>query len=69
MTPVSRPVREAVVEGANAGVRPGEAGEEPCVTAKAAGAIEGVAGAEGDGEAASTTHIRCDLVANSLAVV
>lgn len=33
------------------------------------GGIKGVAGAEGEGDADSTTHIRCDRVATSLATV
>ena len=33
------------------------------------GASSGVAGADGDGEADSTTHIRWDFVATSLATV
>jgi len=33
------------------------------------GPISGVAGADGDGDADSTTHIRCDLVATSFATV
>jgi hypothetical protein len=33
------------------------------------GVANGVAGAEGDGEAASTTHMRCERVATSLATV
>ena len=33
------------------------------------GPSSGVAGAEGEGEADSTTHMRCDLVATSLATV
>lgn len=33
------------------------------------GVASGVAGAEGDGEAASTTHIRWDRVATSFATV
>lgn len=34
-----------------------------------AGAVDGVAGADGEGDAASTTHIRWDLVATSFATV
>lgn len=34
-----------------------------------AGVASGVAGAEGEGDADSTTHIRCDLVATSFATV
>lgn len=33
------------------------------------GAIEGVVGAEWDGEADSTTHMRCEFVATSFATV
>jgi hypothetical protein len=69
MTPVNRPVHDVAVEAANVEVRPGEAGEELCGATKAAGITEGVAGAECDGDAASTTHILCDLVAKILAVV
>lgn len=36
---------------------------------KLPGPVKGVAGAVGDGDAESTTHIRCDLVATSLATV
>lgn len=53
----------------NDGMRAGEAGEEPFGGSRTAGVAAGVAGAEGDGEAASTTHILCALVATSFAVV
>jgi hypothetical protein len=36
---------------------------------KTVGPKSGVAGAEGEGEGDSTTHMRCDLVATNLATV
>lgn len=70
MTPVSRPeMPEAPDTAGKAAFSAGEAGEEPYGGAKIAGVNAGVAGAEGDGEEPSTTHILCDLVAMSFAVV
>lgn len=55
--------------GADTGADTGAAeGGGPAVV-KDWGPIKGVAGAEGDGDADSTTHIRCDRVATSLATV
>lgn len=45
----------------------GATGGVPCV--KLDGPVNGVSGAVGDGDADSTTHMRCDLVATSLATV
>jgi hypothetical protein len=78
MTPVRRPEilapgRAAAETAGNAPVRDGDAGVEVAgedrTGCEIEGVASGVAGAEGDGEAASTTHIRCDLVATSLATV
>jgi hypothetical protein len=78
MTPVKRPeIRapgraEAEMAGnvadsaGDAGFDPGCGGTTACVID---GVARGVAGVEGDGDAASTTHILCDLVARSLATV
>lgn len=78
MTPVSRPDIRAPGKAAadtagkvfesegDAGVD--EAGDE-WKAWEIDGVANGVAGADGDGEADSTTHIRCDLVATSLATV
>lgn len=76
-TPVSLPeIRapgRAAAETGKALLIDGEVGFEPAGGARAAWLIEGVArgvaGFDGDGDADSTTHIRCDLVATSLAIV
>ena len=79
ITPVNRPeIRapgkaEAETAG-NAADNAGDVGPDPgcgadmtaCVTE---GVARGVAGADGDGEADSTTHILCERVAMSLAIV
>lgn len=70
ITPISRPeMPEAPDTTENVGVRPGEAGNELYGATRTAGVVAGVAGAEGDGEEPSTTHILCDFVATSFAVV
>lgn len=52
-----------------AGANTGAAGGGGPAVVKDWGPIKGVAGAEGEGDADSTTHIRCDRVATSLATV
>ena len=78
MTPVRRPDIRAPGKAAaeTAGklpVRDGDVGCELFGDDRTACGIEGVArgvaGVDGEGEAASTTHIRCDLVATSFATV
>jgi hypothetical protein len=78
MTPVRRPEirapgRAAAETAGKALLRDGDAGVEFTGEERTAWVMEGVAngvtGAEGDGEAASTTHIRWDRVATSLATV
>lgn len=84
ITPVSLPERRApaMADAGTAAVGTGEAGTAAVGTGdggaaegggpavvKDWGPIKGVAGAEGDGDADSTTHIRCDRVATSLATV
>jgi hypothetical protein len=78
MTPVSRPDilapgRAAAETAGKAVWMDGEAGVEFAGEERTAwvidGVASGVAGAEGDGEAASTTHIRWERVATSLATV
>jgi hypothetical protein len=70
MTPVSRPEIPVVPDTAgNAEFSKGEAGVEPYGGTRTAGVDAGVAGAEGDGEEPSTTHILCAFVATSFAVV
>lgn len=78
MTPVNLPEIRAPgkAEAETAGNVPdkaGDTGPEPgAVEGKAwviDGVAKGVAGVDGDGEAASTTHIRCERVATSLATV
>jgi hypothetical protein len=70
MTPVSRPEMPVAPDTAgNAAFNAGEAGEEPYGGTRIAGVDAGVAGAEGDGEEPSTTHILCAFVATSFAVV
>jgi hypothetical protein len=78
MTPVRRPEirapgRAAAETAGKALLRDGDAGVEFTGEERTAwvmeGVASGVAGAEGDGEAASTTHIRWDRVATSLATV
>lgn len=68
MTPVSFPERHepASAEAGTAVTGAGDGGapaDEECAESS------GVAGADGEGDADSTTHIRCDLVATSLATV
>jgi len=66
ITPVRRPEMRAPgsadAEMGNAALRDGDAGVELVLGARTAcvieGVAEGVAGAEGEGEALSTTHIR-----------
>lgn len=74
ITPVNRP--EILLPGSadaetagNEGTRDGEAGVEELCGASTVCEVEGVKGVVGEGEAASTTHSRCDLVATSLATV
>jgi hypothetical protein len=70
ITPVSRPEIPVVPDTTgNDDVRAGEAGDEPYGATRTAGVVAGVAGAEGDGEDPSTTHILCAFVATSFAVV
>lgn len=75
MTPVSLPDREAPgsADAGTAAVGTGEGGaafwDDDEVVPCPCGPIKGVAGAEGEGDADSTTHIRCDLVATSFATV
>jgi hypothetical protein len=78
MTPVRRPDIRAPGNAAaeTAGkvpARDGDAGVELFGDERTAywtdGVDRGVAGVDGEGEAASTTHIRWDLVATSLATV
>jgi len=63
----------AAADTGNALLKEGEAGFDPIGGARTAwlmdGVARGVAGVDGDGEADSTTHIRCALVATSLATV
>jgi len=76
-TPVNRPeIRapgRAEAETGNAPLIEGDAGFDPGGGTRTAWVIEGVAngvaGADGEGEADSTTHIRWLLVATSLATV
>lgn len=73
-TPVSFPDRRApaMAEAGTAAAGTGEGGAPPGADEPVAsdwGPTNGVAGADGDGEADSTTHIRCDLVATSFATV
>jgi len=76
MTPVSRP--EILVPGRAAAEivgkeleREGDAGVEPAGEERTAWEVNGVAGADdlSDGLAASTTHIRWERVATSLATI
>jgi hypothetical protein len=70
ITPVSRPETPAAPEIAGkVALSPGEAGDEPRGGTNIAGVVAGVAGADGDGDDPSTTHILCALVATSFAVV
>jgi hypothetical protein len=78
MTPVKRPEIRAPgrAEAETAGkllVKDGDTGIDPgcgdTTTGITDGVARGVAGVDGEGEAASTTHILCDLVAMSLATV
>lgn len=78
MTPVKRPDirapgREAAETAGKTPVREGDAGfedaGEECTACAMDGVASGVAGAVGEGDADSTTHIRCDLVATSFATV
>lgn len=78
MTPVSLPEIRAPGKAAadtagNAPLSDGEEGTDVTgderTTCPTDGVIKGVAGAEGDGEADSTTHIRCERVATSFATV
>lgn len=71
-TPLSLPDKPApiIADAGTAAAGCGEGGVGgggPCV--KLDGPIKGVAGADGEGDADSTTHMRCDLVATSLATV
>jgi hypothetical protein len=75
ITPVNRPDKRApgrdaagTVPNADPGRR-GDSGAEPRLGARTVGASSGVAGADGDGDADSTTHMRWDWVATSLATV
>lgn len=74
ITPVKRPERcapgsaEAGTEWVIGGGKgSGDCGAEPGPGTITVGASRGVAGADGDGEADSTTHMRWDCVATSLA--
>lgn len=71
-TPESLPERRApaIADAGTAAAVTGDGGATlVAALVKPCGAIRGVAGAEGEGDADSTTHIRCDLVATSLATV
>lgn len=75
-TPVRRPDRRApgmaAAEIADVGrleVNDGDGGAEEAFGTITAEALRGVEGIDGDGDADSTTHIRCDLVATSFATV
>lgn len=74
-TPLSLPDKRAPII-ADAGTEAaiwgeGGAAGTPCVKLDGPvnGVVRGVSGAVGDGDADSTTHIRCDLVATSFATV
>ena len=74
ITPVSFPERRApaIAEAGTAAAGIGEAGTPVgavLLALEVCGAIIGVAGVDGYGDADSTTHIRCDLVATNLATV
>lgn len=77
MTPLSLPERRApaMAEAGTAEVGTGDdgapdgAGGGGTELVKPWGPIKGVAGAEGEGDADSTTHTRCDRVATSLPTV
>lgn len=73
-TPVRRPEilapgREAAETAGNAPDIDGEAGVEEIGECITAWVIDGVAPGDGEGDDDSTTHIRCDLVARSFAIV
>lgn len=74
ITPVSLPDRRApaMADAGTAVVGTGDGGAIPVAGSPMldlCAAISGVAGAEGDGEADSTTHMRCDVVATNFATV
>lgn len=75
MTPLSLPDSRApaIAEADTAGAAAGDGGAPPVVVAGApgneCGPANGVAGADGDADADSTTHMRCERVATSLATV
>jgi hypothetical protein len=73
-TPIRRPESEPTIEDAGTGgkwaaVEREDAELDAEFGTRTDGPKRGVAGAEGDGEADSTTHILCDFVATSLATV
>lgn len=67
-TPVSFPERPAPAS-AEAGTAAAGAGDGGAPVEEACAESNGVAGADGEGDADSTTHMRCDLVATSFATV
>jgi len=68
ITPIKRPdMRAPGRAAAETAGNEGDAGTDPIGCATAAWESDGVVGVDGDGEADSTTHIRCDLVATSFA--
>lgn len=73
MTPVNRPEMRApaMADAGTADAKTGDGGAANGggIGVKPCGGMRGVAGADGDGDADSTTHIRCDLVATSFATV
>lgn len=71
ITPVNRPeIRAPGKAAAETAGKEGDGGTDPPSgwTIEAL-CKEGVAGADGEGDADSTTHIRCDRVATSFATV
>ena len=75
MTPLSFPdsLAPAIADAGTAGAAAGDGGAPPAAAVGApgndCGPANGVAGADGDGEGDSTTHMRCERVATSLATV